>query len=190
MTLPTYAKRSTQSGYTLLEALFSIALSGILILLAAPSFASLIVRNELTTQSNAVLESLYYARSQAIAHQHNVHICNTSAGKQRCSTDYSSNRNWSDGWLIFADKNLNNELDDGDEILRTVEHKGNITIVFNQRGRLRYFPTGSARSAGFYLCSAEYEDARHILLLHTGRARVNQNLSDRQRDICRQAAGG
>lgn len=178
--------RRFQQAFTLIELMVGLAILGILIATAAPSFVSLFIRNEIITNSNNLIASLSYARSQAISRQQTIHVCQIEKGEQKCSSNYGWNRSWSNGWLIFEDSNANNNFDpDSDPVLRIVELNGNTKIVFNQRGRLRFFADGSARSAGYYLCSHTHSAAKHIYLLYSGRARINNKISKRQHDICK-----
>lgn len=172
-----------QLGYSLLELMVAIGITVSLMALALPSFASLVIKNEIVTSANAVIESLHFARSHAISHNRLVHVCQLDEAKQACSDDYGFNRDWSSGWMIFVDQNRNNDFDEG-ELLRMVKMNNRIRIVFNQRGRLRFFNDGSARSAGFYICHSQQSDSRHVYLLHTGRARVGGALSEKRMRKC------
>lgn len=178
-------KKSKQAGYSLLESVITIGILTALVGVSAPSFASLILKNELTTLSNTVLNSLSYARNHAVSQQQIVHLCQLeSADDTSCSKDYGYNRDWSNGWLIFADVNRNNELDEEDHVLQHVQLDTSAKVIFNQRGRLRFFPEGGARSAGYYLCDKLGKEFRHVYLLYSGRARVNRTLSQKQRATC------
>ena len=64
-----------------------------------------------------------------------------------------------------------NQLNNGDTILVRRKLPQSTHLIFNQTGRLRFFPDGSARSAGFYICGADTTEFRHIKLLHSGRIR-------------------
>lgn len=175
----------TNRGFTLIELMVAITVAAVLASAAVPSFASLIARNKVTTQTNAILESLYLARSYAIVKQRNVHVCHLNAEtNSSCSEDRNYKSKWSHGWLVFADNNGDRNFDDKDELLQIVEMPDSVNIVFNQRGRLRFFPDGSARSSGFYVCDRNQQSFKHVYLLHTGRARINQKLSAKQKSTC------
>ncbi|MFT4629411.1 MAG: type IV fimbrial biogenesis protein FimT [Arenicella sp.] len=177
-----------QSGHSFIELAIVTALAAILLSQAMPSFASLYANTQVSTQSNAILQSLHLARSHAVAKQRNVHICHLDrATMNTCDQDRGFNSTWSVGWLVFADNNSNKNLDDKDQVLQIIEMSNSVNIVFNQRGRLRFFANGSSRSAGFYICDRKQRSFRHIYLLHTGRARINQQLSERQKSICNNA---
>ena len=177
------------AGYSLIELLISVTVLVALSGMAIPSFAGMIARNKIITQTNELFGALYLARSHAVAKQKNVHVCPIKSDENtRCSENFDFNANWTNGWLVFADNNRNANLDENDEILRIIEMPGSMNIVFNQRGRLRFFPDGSARSAGFYICDKTQSNYKHIYLLHSGRARVNGNLSAKQKTRCDQAS--
>ena len=174
-----------QSGFNFLELMVSIAIVTILIGLAIPSFASLIFKNQVSVQTNALFQSLYLARSYAITTQKKVHVCHMDDPiSMTCSLDRDFNSNWSNGWLVFVDENNNNDFDEDDIFVNVKQTDQRVNVVFNQRGRLRFFPDGSSRSAGFYICDSEKQNYRHIFLLYSGRARVNGQLSDLQKTRC------
>lgn len=173
------------SGFSLLQLVITIAIAAALALVAVPSFASLLSRTQVSTHSNMIVESLSLARSQAIATQQKVHLCRLDdIDISDCAVGHSYANDWSSGWLVFVDSNNNNNFDSSDQLLQTVQLANKVNIVFNQRGRLRFFPDGRARSAGFYLCDPQQQAYRHIFLLHSGRARVNDSLSANHQRIC------
>ena len=186
---------SLMQGLTLIELVSSLAIALILTGLAIPSMTNLVSKNRVISQSNSILGSLSLARSHAINTQKNVHICHLkSAGEAKskrtpvqCDSNRGFNSKWSNGWIIFADNDYNNEFTEADDLLRVVEMRDTVNIVFNQRGRLRFFSDGSARSAGFYVCDRKQQSFRHVYLLHSGRARINQNLSAKQKNTCDEA---
>lgn len=190
MNYPNFNRRKTinkqsQLGLSFIELMVTVSIMVIVTGLSIPSFANLIARNKVTTQANAVFESLYIARSTAITRQNNVHVCPMSeANSMQCDQQRDYNSDWSNGWLVFADANNNNEYDESDTLIRIFQATEHANIVFNQRGRLRFFPDGSARSAGFYICDRQKHSYRHIYLLYSGRARVNDILTDKQKAIC------
>lgn len=176
----------SQGGVSLLQLMVTVAIAVILTGTAVPSFASLLAKTRVTTQNSAVIQTLSLARSYAVSRQQTVHICQLDpTTNNRCDQKRGYNSDWSHGWLLFADGNANNEFDHKDELLRIVKMPETVNIVFNQRGRLRFFPDGRARSAGFYLCDQQSQNVRHVYLLHTGRTRTDHNLSARQKSICK-----
>lgn len=182
------AQLSQNKGFSLIELLVTLTIAGILVGTAVPDFSKLIAGNRVNAVANELFTSLSAARSYAINQHALVHVCAMSLkNPMKCSENRDYNSNWSNGWLIFSDLNANNELDKQDTVLKAFQTSAKTNIIFNQRGRLRFFPDGSARSAGFYLCDSTKTNYKHILLLHTGRARSKTNLSQRQRAICSSA---
>ncbi|MBX2847345.1 MAG: GspH/FimT family pseudopilin [Acidiferrobacterales bacterium] len=180
-----------QYGLSLIELVMTTAIVAIVTGLSIPSFAELINRNRVVAHTNKIFESLYVARSFAITQQVNVHVCYMSKpNSMLCDTDRGYNSTWGEnGWLVYADVNNDNEYDDEDNLIKIFQANEHTNIVFNQRGRLRFFPDGSARSAGFYICDKQQQNYRHIYLLYSGRARINQALTDKQKTICDSSAG-
>ena len=176
---------SKNTGFSLIEILVAITIMALLTGIAVPDFSKLISGNRVNAVSAELFTSLSAARSYAINNHALVHVCAKSQlDPSKCDEKRDFNANWSRGWLIFSDINANNELDEQDTVLQSIQIGHNTNIVFNQRGRLRFFPDGSARSAGFYLCDKAKKHFKHVLLLHTGRARSKKQLSERQRVIC------
>lgn len=172
-------------GFSLIELMVTITIMTILIGISVPSFASLMARNKVTVQTNALFESLYLARSYAISQQKKVLVCHMSQpDSMDCSTQRNYNTPWVNGWLVFADVNNNGEYDNDDRLIKVMQANNHANIIFNQQGRLRFFPDGSARSAGFYICDKQQQTYRHIYLLHSGRARINETLSTQQKEHC------
>lgn len=180
-----YVRPCQSLGFTLAELLLTFTIGGILISLAAPGFTSVISKNQIEVQGNNLIASLQAARYTAIVQRKIVHVCQIrDLQTHECSNDYSRYRNWSAGWMTFIDVNRNNNFDDNDEIIKVIQGTSQIKVVFNQRGRLRYFPDGSARSAGFTLCDSQQQYYRHVYLLYTGRARMKTQVSPKQRANC------
>ena len=58
--------RKPSGGFTLLELLVAMAVTGILLGVGVPSFVEVMKNARLSTQHNDLLQSLYLARSEAI----------------------------------------------------------------------------------------------------------------------------
>lgn len=174
------------AGFTLIELLMTLTLASVLLGIAVPNLSSFIAKLQFRSQSSALYESLYLARNYAITNQQLVQVCSISKqSPEQCSDNYQSDANWSDGWMIYSDLNQNNQFDQTDQIIKSYTAIDQAKIMFNQRGRLRFFPNGGARSAGFYLCNNANEETRHIYVLHTGRIRIKDKLGKSQKQRCK-----
>lgn len=182
--------RHGSTGFTLTELLVSLSILTLLTALAAPSFGSMLNRNKVLAQSNTLLLSLATARSAAVLHREMVHVCQlANRATPRCSSDYSAYRDWSRGWMVFMDLDRDGEYSDKDELVYVFDGSPQIKLVFNQRGRLRFFPNGRARSAGFTICDSGAEFYHHIYILYSGRTRIKKTVTEAQRRSCDTAHG-
>jgi type IV fimbrial biogenesis protein FimT len=92
------------SGFTLLELVITIAIAGILMAMAIPSFNAMMRNNRLTTYANEMVTSLNLARSEAIKRGVNVSVRKLSAAG---TGTYWSNS----GWNVFVDIDGDGTLD-------------------------------------------------------------------------------
>jgi type IV fimbrial biogenesis protein FimT len=88
-----------QSGFTLIEALVTLAVAGVLISMAIPSFKTVIYNDRLVSQANDMLGAMTLARNQAITSTNNVTVC--------VSTDLATctGTNWAQGWIVCQEPN-------------------------------------------------------------------------------------
>ena len=82
-------KRSSR-GFTLIELLFTVALIGIMIAIAVPSFASFISNYRATSAVNDLLEAITLTRTEALKRGRRVTLAPIGA-------------DWRNGWTIFID---------------------------------------------------------------------------------------
>ena len=138
------------NGFTLIEMMVVIALLGILISVAIPSFQEMIKNNRSTSLINTMQGSLMYAKGEAITIGQSVSLCKRDGTNGGVVCDNS--QNWEDGWIVFRDVNANGVIDAEDcttttadctlrlsEALKppiTLRSNGTIgnTITFDSRG--------------------------------------------------------
>jgi type IV fimbrial biogenesis protein FimT len=89
------------TGFTLIELLVTLAIAGILLAVAAPSFQSSLSSNGVRNATTRLSDSLAYARSQAVTRSSNVIICSKAAIGNTCSAAVVPS--WVNGWLIYID---------------------------------------------------------------------------------------
>ena len=101
------------NGFTLVELLVAIAVVGVIAAAAGPSMSSLIRNNALGSSTNKFLSAINYARSEAITRNAPITLC------RRSNTDIcTTTGDWENGWIIFADANLNGVIDTGEDPIR------------------------------------------------------------------------
>ena len=155
-----------QRGFNLLELLIAISILGVITALAVPSFQSISINSNLSTETNDLVSSLRYARSEAAKQGLNVTVCSANAGLTACS----GSADWSTGWLV---------VDSGGTVLNVREALaadtatemdivgGTGAIVFNRNGF-----SSSART--IKLCGPENsaQRARGVIVSVDGRVRL------------------
>ena len=172
-------------GMTILELLISMAVVVILLGIAVPSFTSIIQNNRIKSASMELTRTLAISRNHAITSGTTVIVCQAEdSSMETCSEQREANTNWQNGIISYADINANNELDSQDYVITVMQNTGKIAVVFNQRGRLRFFNDGSARSAGFYICNTVSHHQRHLRILYTGRVRTSDKIAEEQYQTC------
>lgn len=103
-------------GFTLVELMVGLAIIGVLLLVAVPSFNDAILSNKLSSVSNSFSAGVALARSEAIKRNATsaapVKMCRSSDGAQ-CATSGS----WQQGWIIFNDLDNDGALDSAETLL-------------------------------------------------------------------------
>lgn len=167
----------TQSGFTVHEALVSL---GIIVSLSAlaSGAASLLARERVVVQTNALMGDLALARSEAIKRQQQITLCQSQDG-QRCSRA----PHWHEGWVLFVDIDEDRQVDANEAILNA--HQAwdtgfSLRLGNNNRNHLYYKPSGAvSASDSFFLCGPEGSaQAKAIIIYYTGRPRLSTTTSD------------
>jgi type IV fimbrial biogenesis protein FimT len=142
-------------GFTLVEAMVVIAISAILMVLAAPSMRNLIESNGVSDSVDSLTGSIAFARAEAIKRGVPVAICPSNAattGTVACETGTE----WANGWIVFVDYAGDGALATNDSVLRmqgSFTKNGAITLA--PAGTLVFKPMGTlgSRAAGFTFAS-------------------------------------
>jgi type IV fimbrial biogenesis protein FimT len=85
------------SGFTLLEAIFVMAIVAIALAAAAPTLRDTMSNMRMAAQSSDLVADLALARSEAVKRNVQVFICASNDGARCAGTD------WRAGWVIFPD---------------------------------------------------------------------------------------
>lgn len=168
-------RNSLCSGLSLIELIIALSIGAILLGLAAPSFSQFIKNSRMTGYVNAMVATLYHARSEAAKRNRNVLVCKSSDG-QYCDRATT----WDQGWIAFAD------LDDSrtrsaDEPLVSVhqalESGDSLRLgAFPTSNYLIFYPSGTQHSNGtFTFCDERGpEHAKAVIFWKSGRARSSR----------------
>ena len=169
--------RNRNTGFTLVELLITVALVAIVLGLGVPSFQSTVLNNRLTTQANALVAGLQFARSEAVKRSRRVTVCRSADG-----TSCAASGGWDQGWIVFLDADDDGDWDAGEDILRVNEALvgtgqslvGSADVAqyisFASTGVPRK-PDGTAQSGTLFLCDSRGSDySRTVTLSQTGKA--------------------
>lgn len=114
------------SGFTLVELLVTIAIAGVLLVVAVPNMTSLIQSSRLSSQTDSLITSIAQARSEAVKRRADVTICpaqspstaTVCAPAVNVSDIAAAKTYWAKGWLVIT----------GTTIIDRVVAPSNLTI--------------------------------------------------------------
>lgn len=160
-----------QQGITLIELILALAIVSILLGSGLPSLNSFIEKSRIVSQVNYLHSILQQGKSVAVTDRKFVTLCPSDDGKT-CSKD------WSDGYILFLDKNRDRKLDLDETLLsqHSIEHE-EISLrwaAFGIKSSLQWHQTGitNHQNGYFEFC---YKDrpklSRALILSKSGRIR-------------------
>lgn len=108
------------NGFTLVELIIVVAITGILLAVAVPSMRTYIANSAANSLSGTVLIDIMYSRNHAITNSKFVKMIPTGAADTGASIfiPNSTGVNWAQGWAIFVDDNNDNVIDTDELVLR------------------------------------------------------------------------
>lgn len=173
-------------GFSLIELVIALAVAGILLSVAAPSFSDAMRNSKQIVTTNELMGSLRLARSEAIKRSTRTAVC-ARANNNTCGTQ------WSNGFITFIDNGeTRGVIDNDEEILRVAKALESGFWIMNrarlvntaesplEREFIRFGPRGTShwRGSGYFgICDRRgQESAKAINISLSGdprRARMN-----------------
>jgi type IV fimbrial biogenesis protein FimT len=166
------------AGFTLVEAMTTLALGALLVGVAIPSFQHLLADNAMSAARNSMVTHLHLARSEAVKRGITAVLCPSFDGLG-CLQGFE----WQGGFMLFSDSNNNRIYDPGELLLQFKQHDfGNVRVLTSGgRKRIAYKADGTSAgyNATFTFCDKTGQVApRAILLANSGRPRLSDTRSN------------
>jgi len=171
----------TQTGFTLVELIFTIAVGLIFLTMAVPSYTTFSKNNRVTTLTNNLITDINVARSEAISRGVRVILCRSANPAAASPTCGGTTNTWTSGWLVFASGDTNSTYDSANDTLIRVGmvDAHDVTIKSNSTfdSDLQYNADGTTNEGGntgvFVVCDDRGENyGNKIRIIPTGRPRL------------------
>jgi type IV fimbrial biogenesis protein FimT len=164
--------KTRHSGFTLFELMMGIAIMGILVSLAVPSFQDYGRNTRVVAVQNDLITAFNYARSEAIRRSATVTVCATST-----FTTCGAAAAWSTGWFAFRDTNGDGSRQVAEEILQLWRSAGDAEVTFLTAGtnpqRVTFTATGLVTPATGIKTYVVYSNACESGVARARRVQIN-----------------
>jgi type IV fimbrial biogenesis protein FimT len=177
-------KKPNVSGFTLLEMLFVLAITALLVSLAAPGFQAYSAQARAKNSIHKLSGVLRQARNHAVHHQKSVLVCPSHDGL-KCHA-----QGWENGLMIFEDNNNNRLAEPSDNLIffqsPFIEHarldwnRTDNYLIFSELG----LPSGSAGSFVYCPGNRDSRYAHALIISFSGKMRLAE---DHNQDGIREA---
>jgi len=130
----------------------------------------------MTGAVNSVVTMLHLARSEAIKRRERAVLCPSIDGRT-CGDNTSEATAWEDGYLLYIDRNANNNLDIDETIVRIGDTTEGLHIRSTTgRNHVTYQPNGLASGSNLTITFCDKHDRsnpRAVIVSNSGRPRVS-----------------
>ncbi|WP_259759272.1 GspH/FimT family pseudopilin [Pseudomonas sp. GCEP-101] len=154
------------AGFTLVELMVVVAVAAILATIAIPSFRTLMLNNQISSQTNMVIGLLQSARSEAITQRSIVRVCGSSdAGSSQANYSCNSN-NWEAGAIVFRSPDATTTSVAQAAVIRVLPPNTS-GLTLRSSGTLTFNPNGTLTTAGtLRVCDSRGADSSRAVTLN------------------------
>ncbi len=128
MLIGSIAPATRPQGFTSIELMVVVTILAALAMLAGPRFTALVERWRVRTVTESLVNTLYFARAEAIKRGKKIGIEKLPNGTAGCQLA-STKQDWGCGWIVFVDSNGNSKREASEEILQTTLTPRNINVT-------------------------------------------------------------
>ncbi|CAI8929831.1 type IV fimbrial biogenesis protein FimT [Pseudomonas sp. IT-196MI5] len=158
-----------QQGFSLIELLMGLAITGIVLHLVSPTYGALIESNQREQAAQALFSGIRTARTEAIVRNQAVVI-------------HGINGDWSQGWRILLDISGKGEMDSDNPLLAERQSGARISIVGNStvESSIRFRGQGESLFGGtLHVCAVREQVSQHqVVLAKTGRVSLRSDKAE------------
>lgn len=176
-----------ERGFTLIEMMIAVALTGLLLGMAVPALNSFVSNARQTGAINDFVASMHIARNTAITTNARVTVC-ASSGGNGCEVT-----TWDQGWVVFTDSNNNLLIDGADAIISAGSDVDGLAIRSGEFAQvLQYRPNGRVMGASAFGSSGQFtvcddrgaDYAKVVIVDLSGRPRLSKKLANGTVPVC------
>lgn len=176
-----------QRGFTLIELMIAVGLTGLLLSMAVPAMDIFVSNARQTGAFNDFVSTIHQARSAAVTTNTRVTMC-PSAGGDDCESV-----GWDRGWIAFADLDSDRNVDNDETIIVASGPVEGLTIASGEFATfMTYRPNGrvmnaslNGSSGAFTLCDKRGADSAKVMIIDlSGRPRYSETMADGSAPSC------
>jgi type IV fimbrial biogenesis protein FimT len=176
-----------ENGYTLIELMIAVGLTGLLLSVAIPALDLFVSNARQTGAINDFVATIHQARSTAVTTNMRVTICPSASGNDCESVD------WDAGWIMFSDPDSNRRVGNDETVLSASGPTDGLSIQSSEFDAfMMYRPNGRVMNASlnggsgaFTVCDRRGASHAKIMIIDlSGRPRVSKTMADGSTPSC------
>lgn len=163
-----------EAGFSLVELVIALSVLAIILMIALPSFASMLQGSRASSTYHLLTTSFAAARMRAVTDGASVTVCPSADGRT-CREDLI----WSNGWILYQDPGHDRQPQTNGAVIQYFDGIGDGLQLRSTPGRkrVRFLPTGwaSGSNLSVNLCRAgENGFLGSVVVNNAGRPRTER----------------